>query len=242
MNQFDGKVAVVTGATSGIGAATAKLFAQRGAKVILIGRNEERGTKIVNEIESQGGIAKFFSCDVSDESQVKAFAEAEKGRFLDRIRQHRDPLPLQVQDGDNTAPLLGIDHGPGRENRYPAEGKPLLTFAGLGDIAEEINLTLLQLFQSLGPGEGHVDQLPALALGDVFEDINVNPGGFAGLIHEDRRLGLIHCDPYCWVGGVRLRWEKEEKQQKEKEPLQAIQGETCWSFARRHHRVPLCVV
>lgn len=59
-----GKVALITGGTSGIGRATALLFAQEGAKVAITGRNEARGQQVVNEIEQVNGTAIFIRSDV----------------------------------------------------------------------------------------------------------------------------------------------------------------------------------
>lgn len=72
---LEGKVAIVTGATSGIGAATAKLFAENGASVVLAGRNVENGIAIEREISSKGGRAKFIQCDVSDSLQAQHLIE-----------------------------------------------------------------------------------------------------------------------------------------------------------------------
>jgi NAD(P)-dependent dehydrogenase (short-subunit alcohol dehydrogenase family) len=59
------KVALVTGGTSGIGEATAKVFAAEGARVAIIGRNEERGAAVVRQIAELGGNAVFVRADVS---------------------------------------------------------------------------------------------------------------------------------------------------------------------------------
>jgi len=58
------KVALVTGGNSGMGRATAKLFAQEGAKVAIIGRSESRGRQVVDEIGRDGGKAIFVKADV----------------------------------------------------------------------------------------------------------------------------------------------------------------------------------
>ena len=59
------KVAIVTGGTSGIGEATALLFAQEGAKVAITGRNQQRGKSVVDRIKQQAGEAIFIHADVS---------------------------------------------------------------------------------------------------------------------------------------------------------------------------------
>ena len=56
---FEGKVAMVTGATSGIGKATAIEFARAGANIVLSGRREKEGAQVVTEIKKLGGEAAF---------------------------------------------------------------------------------------------------------------------------------------------------------------------------------------
>ncbi len=65
------KVALVTGATSGIGRATAILFAQEGANVVLVGRNRSRGEEVAKTIEGSYGKPIFVRADVSKEGDVK---------------------------------------------------------------------------------------------------------------------------------------------------------------------------
>lgn len=84
MQRFEGKTAVVTGATSGIGAATAGLLAVQGAEVLLVGRNAKRGEDLASAIREQGGSAHFAACDVSDEANVVALAQT-VGETLGRV-------------------------------------------------------------------------------------------------------------------------------------------------------------
>jgi len=71
MREFDNKVVLITGATSGIGAAAAEAFAREGAKVVVSGRRQDKGVEVVDRIIESGGEAYFIRADVSDEDQVE---------------------------------------------------------------------------------------------------------------------------------------------------------------------------
>jgi NAD(P)-dependent dehydrogenase (short-subunit alcohol dehydrogenase family) len=73
--ELEGKTALVTGATSGIGKATASALARLGATVIVTGRDAERGARVVKEIEDDGGSARFVAADLSDPGQVAHLAQ-----------------------------------------------------------------------------------------------------------------------------------------------------------------------
>jgi len=62
--KLDGKVALITGGTSGIGSAAARRLAAEGAAVVITGRSAERGEEVVREIEEAGGRAMFVQSDV----------------------------------------------------------------------------------------------------------------------------------------------------------------------------------
>ena len=69
--RLTGKVAVVTGSTSGIGRASAELFAEEGAKLVINGRRRTLGEQVATGIEAQGGVASYFYADVSQGEQLR---------------------------------------------------------------------------------------------------------------------------------------------------------------------------
>jgi len=84
MGRLDNKVALITGAGSGMGRAAALLFSQEGAKIVIVDINEENGEKVAEEIRGGGGEAAFFYADVSKAEYCKGavdFAIATFGKI-----------------------------------------------------------------------------------------------------------------------------------------------------------------
>lgn len=81
MTMFAGQVAVVTGASSGLGEATAWRFAQEGAKVVVAARRADQGARVVQRIEAAGGEALFVQADVSRASDVERMVASTLDRF-----------------------------------------------------------------------------------------------------------------------------------------------------------------
>jgi NAD(P)-dependent dehydrogenase (short-subunit alcohol dehydrogenase family) len=78
MLPLEGKVAVITGGTSGIGACTAEVFVASGAKVVIAGRRQDRGEKLAQKL---GDAATFIRTDVTVEADVKAMIDHAVDRF-----------------------------------------------------------------------------------------------------------------------------------------------------------------
>jgi NADP-dependent 3-hydroxy acid dehydrogenase YdfG len=78
MLALEGKVAVITGGTSGIGARTAEVFVAEGAKVVIAGRRKDRGERLAQRL---GEAARFIRTDVSVEADVKAMIDHAVDRF-----------------------------------------------------------------------------------------------------------------------------------------------------------------
>ncbi len=74
MSTFSGYTALVTGATSGIGRAIALQLADRGAEVVVHGRDGQRGIEVVQEIENSGGTARFVAAELNDPADVRRLA------------------------------------------------------------------------------------------------------------------------------------------------------------------------
>ena len=81
MTNLQGRIALVTGASQGIGRACAQALAQAGATVVLAARNEVKLAEAVAEIEASGGQAAAFPLDVASEESIKAGAKAVLERF-----------------------------------------------------------------------------------------------------------------------------------------------------------------
>nr|WP_320027133.1 SDR family NAD(P)-dependent oxidoreductase [uncultured Acetobacterium sp.] len=79
--KLENKVAIITGSTKGIGKSAAMIFIEEGAKVVVVGTNEERGNATVAEILAAGGEAFFQKTDVTDENSLDALVKATLDKY-----------------------------------------------------------------------------------------------------------------------------------------------------------------
>jgi NAD(P)-dependent dehydrogenase (short-subunit alcohol dehydrogenase family) len=97
MGLLDGKIAIITGSTRGIGAATARLLSKEGAVSIVTGRTEDAGKKVAQEIVSSGAKAEYYNFDVTNEQNVKD--------VIDSVYNKYGSIDILV----NNAGILGPD-------------------------------------------------------------------------------------------------------------------------------------
>jgi NAD(P)-dependent dehydrogenase (short-subunit alcohol dehydrogenase family) len=107
MKQLENKVAIITGAGSGIGRSTAKLFASEGAKVIISDVNEAHGNSVVDEITKNGGTATFIKADSSKPEDNEALVK----QTLDKY----GALDIAVNNAGIGGPLAAT-------GEYPLDG------------------------------------------------------------------------------------------------------------------------
>jgi len=115
MGRLDGKVAIVTGAASGIGRASALLFAREGARLVVVDRDADGLNATVDAVVESGGVAEMFVGDVEREADVKAYVTRAIGVFgaLDIMYANAgilgEPVPILEQTVEQWLEILQIN-------------------------------------------------------------------------------------------------------------------------------------
>ncbi|MFS0560784.1 SDR family oxidoreductase [Terribacillus sp. 179-K 1B1 HS] len=106
MGKLNDRIAVVTGGATGIGRATASLFAKEGATVLVADIKKDEMTDLLESIQSAGGQAEAYEVDVSDEDSVK--------QFVDQVKDTYGKLDVLFNNA-------GIDQEGGKVHEYPID-------------------------------------------------------------------------------------------------------------------------
>ena len=113
MTKLNGKTALITGSTDGVGRLVAKRLGDAGARVLVHGRSRERGERLVAEIKEGGGSAEFLAADLSALAEVRRLAEA--------VRQRTDRLDILINNagiGTGGSSATRQTSGDGHELRF----------------------------------------------------------------------------------------------------------------------------
>lgn len=103
MSELDGKTALITGSTDGVGRLVAKKLGEAGARVLVHGRDRDRGQAVVTEIKEAGGTAEFLAAELASLAEVRRLAET--------VRQSEDRLDILI----NNAGIGTAGGGPSRQ-------------------------------------------------------------------------------------------------------------------------------
>jgi NAD(P)-dependent dehydrogenase (short-subunit alcohol dehydrogenase family) len=98
--RLEGEIALVTGSTAGIGKAVAAAFVAEGARVLVTGRDAERGAAVVDQIASGGGDAAFVAADLADDGAGAALVDATVSRFGGLTVLVNNAVASTVDDAD----------------------------------------------------------------------------------------------------------------------------------------------
>ncbi len=185
---LEGRVALVTGGGTGIGAAIAKRFAREGARVVICGRRAELLERVVKEIEAAGGIADAVPTDLSREDGVRAFVRdaAERCGRLDvlvnnAVQMVIKPIPDMSLDDWRESLSVGLD----AVFIATREAMPIMAANGGGAI---VNISSLAAIAS-DPGLGGYSAAKAGL--EAFTRAAALEGAVNGIRVNTVRLGMI---------------------------------------------------
>lgn len=210
--RLEGKITIITGGTSGIGEATAEVFAAAGATVVIAGRSEEKGARIAARL---GANVSYQRCDVTREEDIKALIESSAARFgridclfnnaggkdrgtLETVTMEDFVYSMKLLLG---SAVLGI--------RYVA---PVMKAQGSGCIINNASIAAIRsnqggyLYSAAKAGVTHLTRIAGVQLGPHGIRVNaISPGAIA--------------TPIFWGGSEVAQTLSDEENQRKMEKL-----------------------
>ena len=199
MSRLEGKIAIITGATSGIGRRTAEIFVAQGAKVLAVGRRAELGASLQHQLGDQHCV--FVRADVTQETDVKAVIDAcmtRWGRIDCLFNNAGGPAPIGGIEG---IPVEGFDAAMASLIRSVMLGMkhvaPIMIAQENGSIinngsvaAQRTGMSTSMIYSAAKAAVVHLTHCVAMQLGEKRVRVNsISPGGIATGIFA-KALGL----------------------------------------------------
>jgi len=219
MGRLDGKITIVTGATSGIGRRTAEIFVQQGAKVVASGRREEHGRSLEAQLGKDNCL--FIRADATQEADVKAMIDAclaKWGRLDCLFNNAGGPSPV---GGIETVPVEGFDAAMATLVRSVMLGMkhaaPVMMKQGSGSIinngsvaARRAGYSTSMIYGAAKAAVNHLTVCVSMQLGEKNVRVNsISPGGIATGIFA-KALGLPPDKADSLAEGMKARMAKAQ--------------------------------
>ena len=216
--EMRGKVAVITGANTGIGLGCAKVFSEAGMNVVLAARRKEKGEAAAAELNAAGkGECTFFQCDVSDPDQVKAlidFAVEKYGRLDTMVNNagynpiHMDACDMSIESYQRVLATNLMGEFYGCKFAIPHLRKTKGSIINMSSILSKVGQEQTAGYSSTKGGINSMTQ--TIAIEEARHGVRVNaicPGHImTEIVYKemervaDPEAYLDRCNHYSWLG------------------------------------------
>ena len=216
--EMKGKVAVITGANTGIGFGCAKVFSEAGMNVVMAARRKEKGEAAAAELNAAGkGECTFFQCDVSDPDQVKAlidFAVEKYGRLDTMVNNagynpiHMDACDMSIESYQRVLATNLMGEFYGCKFAIPHLRKTKGSIINMSSILSKVGQEQTAGYSSTKGGINSMTQ--TIAIEEARHGVRVNaicPGHImTEIVYKemervaDQEAYLDRCNHYSWLG------------------------------------------
>ena len=216
--EMKGKVAIITGANTGIGFGCAKVFSEAGMNVVMAARRKEKGEAAAAELNAAGkGECTFFQCDVSDPDQVKAlidFAVEKYGRLDTMVNNagynpiHMDACDMSIESYQRVLATNLMGEFYGCKFAIPHLRKTKGSIINMSSILSKVGQEQTAGYSSTKGGINSMTQ--TIAIEEARHGVRVNaicPGHImTEIVYKemervaDPEASLDRCNHYSWLG------------------------------------------